>query len=142
MRRWHGSCWLARNRDGAVGDELLTILFTNVEGSTTLYSAKGDTEAREILGVVDELARRQVTAHGGRTIKSLGDGLMAVFASPRRAVACALALQEAVANNAVGQPDQAVLVRAGLHTGDVSEADGDLTGEVFAAAARGAGVAG
>ena len=76
-----------------MSDELLTILFTDVEGSTTLYSAKGDAEAREVLAAVDELARRHVIDHGGRPIKSLGDGLMAVFPSPRRAVACALAIQ-------------------------------------------------
>jgi len=119
-----------------MGDELLTILFTDLEGSTALYSAKGDAEAREVLAAIDELARRHVSDHGGRPIKSLGDGLMAVFASPRRAVACALAIQSAVAEHGERRPDQRVRVRAGLHTGEVTEADGDLAGEAVAAAAR------
>jgi class 3 adenylate cyclase len=79
-----------------MSDELLTILFTDVEGSTALYSAKGDAEACAVLAAVDELARRQVIDHGGRPIRSLGDGLMAVFPSPRKAVRCALAIQAGV----------------------------------------------
>jgi hypothetical protein len=61
---------------------------------------------------------------------------MAVFPSPRRAVACALAIQAVLAEQGERKPDQRVRVRAGLHTGEVSEADGDLAGEAVAAAAR------
>ena len=121
---------------GEVTEGIVTILFTDVEGSTALYSAKGDAEAQAVLAAVDELARQQVMAHGGRPIKSLGDGLMAVFPSPRRAVACALAIQVAVARHGERHTEQRVRVRAGLHTGEVSEVDGDLAGEAVAAAAR------
>jgi class 3 adenylate cyclase len=119
-----------------MSDELLTILITDVEGSTTLYSAKGDAEAQAVLAAIDELARQQVEAHGGRTVKSLGDGLMAVFSSPRKAVACALAVQTAVLDHGERQPDQRVRVRMGLHTGEASEVSGDIVGEAVAAAAR------
>jgi class 3 adenylate cyclase len=83
-----------------MSDELLTILFTDVEGSTALHAAKGDAEARRILGACDELVREQVREHGGREIKSTGDGFLVAFGSPRKAVACALAIQEATAKGA------------------------------------------
>jgi len=78
-----------------MSDEILTILFTDVEWSTALHAAKGDVEARRILGGCDELIRQQVREHGGREIKSTGDGFLIAFGSPRRAVACALAIQKA-----------------------------------------------
>jgi len=112
-----------------MSDELLTILFTDVEGSTALHAEKGDAEARRILGACDELVRRQVRDHGGREIKSTGDGFMIAFTSPRKAVACALAIQHATRG-------QAVRVRAGLHAGEVSEEAGDLFGGAVNAAAR------
>ena len=114
-----------------MGDDLLTILFTDVEGSTALHVSKGDAEARRILGACDEVIRHQVREHGGREIKSTGDGFMIAFTSPRRAVACALAIQET--STARGQQ---VRVRAGVHTGEVSEEAGDLFGGAVNAAAR------
>lgn len=117
-------------------DRIATILFTDLEGSTALYSAKGHSEAQTLLAAVDSLGREQVRAHGGRTVKSLGDGLLAVFTSPCKAVACALAIQVAVADHGDRHPGQRVRVRAGLHTGEVSAVGGDLAGEAVAAAAR------
>jgi class 3 adenylate cyclase len=110
---------------------LLTILFTDVEGSTALHAAKGDTEARRILGACDELIRQQVREHAGREIKSTGDGFLIVFASPRKGVACALAIQEVTRIR-----DPQVRIRAGLHTGEVSEEAGDVFGGAVNAAAR------
>jgi class 3 adenylate cyclase len=60
-----------------------------------------------------------VREHGGREIKSTGDGFMIAFRSPRKAVACALAIQEASTRR--GQP---IRVRAGLHTGDQERTSG------------------
>src|SRR5437879_2015306 len=115
---------------------LLTILFTDVEGSTAMRSAKGDGAAQEILRTCDELIRQQVQTHGGRAIKSLGDGLMASFESPSRAVACALSVQQVLGDHALRQPRDEVRVRLGLHTGEVDEEGGDLFGAAVNAAAR------
>ena len=117
-------------------ERLLTILFTDVEGSTALRSARGDVEAQEILRACDELIRQHVQAHGGQPIKSLGDGLMVSFDSPRRALACALEVQAALSERAHRQPRDEVRVRLGLHTGDVAEEAGDLFGQAVNAAAR------
>jgi DNA-binding SARP family transcriptional activator/class 3 adenylate cyclase len=119
-----------------VSQRLVTILFTDVEGSTGLFSALGDAEAQAVLAACDALAREQVRVHGGRSVKSLGDGLMAAFASPRDAVTCALAIQTAVAERGDRHPGQRVLVRVGLHTGEATETEGDLLGESVSAAAR------
>jgi class 3 adenylate cyclase len=76
-----------------MSDELLTVLFTDVEGSTALHAAKGDAEARRILGACDEVVRQQVREHGGREIESTGAGFIVAFASPRKALACALVIR-------------------------------------------------
>jgi hypothetical protein len=98
-----------REGRGPVGSPLtegtVTILFTDVEGSTALHADKGDAEARAILAACDDLVRQQVQAHGGRAVKSLGDGLMVTFASSRRAVACALGIQDAITAYGYRQPN-------------------------------------
>jgi len=87
-----------------MSDGLLTILFTDVEGSTALHASKGDAEARRILGASDEVVRQQVRERGGREIKSTGDGFLIAFGSPRRAVACALAIRRTAAAAAGAGP--------------------------------------
>jgi class 3 adenylate cyclase/tetratricopeptide (TPR) repeat protein len=119
-----------------VTDELVAILFTDVEGSTALHAARGDAEARAILRVCEEAVRQQVQQHGGREVKSLGDGFMVAFGSPLRALACAVAVQQAVEEEGRRRPDRAMRVRIGLHAGMVSEEAGDLYGGAVNAAAR------
>ena len=87
-------------------DYPVTILLTDVEGSTALASERGDARAQAILRTCDELVRRSVRAHRGRAIKSLGDGVLATFVSPRHALACALAVQEAVTEHGHLHPDE------------------------------------
>jgi class 3 adenylate cyclase len=119
-----------------LAERLLTIVFTDVEGSTALHSAKGDAEAHRLLQACDELVRQQVQAHDGRALKSLGDGLMVTFESPRRAVACALAVQGALSERAQWQATVGLRIRVGIHTGEVTEEAGDLSGAAVNAAAR------
>src|SRR4030042_5858037 len=61
----------------------VTVLFTDVEGSTALTSRRGDEAAREILRVQQDVVRQQVERHSGHEVKSLGDGFMGAFGSPR-----------------------------------------------------------
>jgi len=114
----------------------ITILLTDVDGSTALYSTRGDSETQAILRTCEELARREVRTHTGRAIKSFGGGLMASFASPRQAVACAQAIQGAITEHGHLHPDQQVKLRVGLHTGEASMVRGDLYGVAVSAAAR------
>jgi len=115
----------------------VTVLFTDVEGSTDLTTRRGDEAAQEILRVQRELVRQQVERHSGHEVKSLGDGFMVAFASARRAVACAVGIQRALEQHNRRQPlDQQVRVRIGLNTGEVIQEEADLFGEAVNAAAR------
>jgi len=114
----------------------VTILFTDVEDSTGLGARSGDVSAREILRIHDELIRTQIEQHGGREVKSLGDGFMVAFASARRALACAVAIQRALEEQRRQAPDATVRVRMGLNAGEAIHEEGDLFGSAVGAAAR------
>ena len=114
----------------------LTILFTDVEGSTDLRTRRGDAAAHEILRAHEEVVRGCVARHGGREVKALGDGFMIAFASARKALACAVAIQQVVEEQHHAAPGGAVRVRIGVNTGEVVEEGGDLYGQAVNAAAR------
>jgi class 3 adenylate cyclase len=108
---------------------LSTVLFTDIVGSTERVAALGDRRWREVLNVHDELARRLVEEFGGRLVKTTGDGILATFDGPGRAIRCAAALRDELAG--VG-----VRIRAGLHTGEVELRDEDVGGIAVHIAAR------
>ncbi|UCH87011.1 MAG: AAA family ATPase [Dehalococcoidia bacterium] len=115
----------------------VTVLFTDVEGSTDLTTRRGDEAAREILRAQRNLVRQQVEVHSGHEVKSLGDGFMVAFASARKAVACAIGIQRALEeHNRRHPPDQQVRVRIGLNTGEVIQEEADLFGEAVNVASR------
>jgi class 3 adenylate cyclase len=115
-----------------------TVLFTDVEGHTAIMSRLGDEKGRALLREHERLTREALTEHGGREVKSLGDGFMATFSSAQRAVECAIALQQAISGldtTAYGLSD-GVRVRAGLNAGEPIVEDADLFGSSVIAAAR------
>ncbi len=114
----------------------VTVLFTDVEGSTDLTTRRGDEAAQAILRTQRGLVRQQVEQHSGHEVKSLGDGFMVAFASARRAVACAVGIQRALEQHNRQHPDQQVQVRIGLNTGEAIQEEADLFGEAVNAAAR------
>ena len=114
----------------------VTVLFTDVEGSTDLTIRLGDEAAREVLRACDELVRQQVTRHRGQEVKHTGDGLMVAFTSARRAVACAVDIQRAIASRNRREPERAIRVRIGLNTGEVIREEEDLFGATVNAAKR------
>ena len=73
---------------------LMVFLFTDLVGSTSLYSGLGDRRADELRQDHDRLLRHCVAAHGGVAVKNTGDGVMAVFMSAVEAVACAVAIPD------------------------------------------------
>ena len=93
------------SRIGFVDQEsdVLTVLFTDWSGSTSLLSSLGDDAADELRRSHFSLLRSAITAHRGREVKNLGDGLMVSFSSAREAVACGAAMQQAVSARS-GQP--------------------------------------
>ena len=100
---------------------LATVLFTDIVGSTRQAQAAGDQRWRELLDAHDEAARRLVAGEGGRLVKRTGDGILAVFDGPGRAIRCALALRAEL--HRIG-----VEIRAGLHTGELDLRDDDVGG--------------
>lgn len=115
----------------------MTIMFTDIEGSTALRTTLGDAEADALLRHHDELVRDQIEANHGQDQKAaLGDGFLAVFVSTRRALSCAIGIQKALAAFNRAHPGPPLNVRIGLNTGEVAWQDGQLSGEAVHAAAR------
>jgi class 3 adenylate cyclase/alpha-beta hydrolase superfamily lysophospholipase len=108
---------------------LATVLFTDIVDSTRSAAEMGDQTWRRMLDSHDHLARQMVEKHRGILIKNTGDGILATFDGPGRAVRCALAL--GAASNQIGLP-----LRAGLHTGEIEIRGRDIGGIAVHAAAR------
>jgi pimeloyl-ACP methyl ester carboxylesterase len=114
---------------------LATVLFTDIVGSTERASAMGDRKWVDLLAAHNELAQREIDRFRGRAIKSTGDGVLATFDGPGRAVRCAQAISSGVSN-------LGIKVRAGLHTGECELMGDDIGGIAVVIAARVAALAG
>src|SRR5258708_39937626 len=125
--------WGIAGRDS---DELLSVLFTDLVGSTELSDRIGDAPAVELMNGLNELLARQFERFGGRVVKSTGDGFLVTFASVRRSIACAVAIQHAMAERNRRQPGQPLTVRIGINAGEVSIGRHDIQGSAVNAAAR------
>ncbi|HET9417091.1 MAG TPA: adenylate/guanylate cyclase domain-containing protein [Candidatus Limnocylindria bacterium] len=108
---------------------LTTVLFTDIVESTRVAEELGDAAWRRVLASHQEDARSLLAHHRGRMVNTTGDGFVATFDAPMRAVRCALELAEA--SRRLG-----IEVRAGIHTGEVEMAEGDLRGLAVHLAAR------
>lgn len=119
----------------AAPDGTVTILFTDIEGSTAMTERLGDQRWLEILRTHNAIIRKQVAAHRGFEVKSQGDGFMLAFQSARRALQCAIDIQRAFAQQNQAA-EETMRVRIGLHTGEaIKEAD-DFFGKNVILAAR------
>ena len=115
----------------------VTILFTDVVGSTDLTAALGDSAAQTVMRAQRELVRQQIESTGGFEVKGTGDGFMVAFQSARRAVECAIGVQRAISHHNKQQPvDRRALVRIGMNAGEVIREDADMFGSAVNAAAR------
>ncbi len=115
----------------------VTVLFTDVEGSTALANLRGDEAAQDILRAQRELVRERLKEHGGYEVKGTGDGFMVAFASAKRAVGCATAIQRSIhARNLRVSPQGQARVRIGINAGEVIREEQDLFGATVNAAAR------
>jgi class 3 adenylate cyclase len=108
---------------------LATVVFTDIVDSTSRAARAGDTVWLSVLERHDELSRQHADRFGGRIVKSTGDGLLATFDGPARAVGFALAMRE-------GVKAFALTIRAGVHTGEVELRDQDIGGLGVHIAAR------
>jgi class 3 adenylate cyclase len=100
---------------------LATVLFTDIVNSTGQAASMGDRRWRELLASHDSLVRREVERFRGRAVKSTGDGFLATFDGPARAIHCACAIRDDV--HRIG-----LEIRAGLHCGEIELHDEDVAG--------------
>src|SRR3989442_4424811 len=104
---------------------VITILFTDLVGSTELLSRAGDEEAQRIFRAHHDLLADTAAAHGGEEVKWLGDGLMVAFPSAADAVACAIAMQQASRRPVAGER---LGIRVGLNAGEALREETDYFG--------------
>jgi class 3 adenylate cyclase len=109
--------------------ELATVLFTDIVGSTDLAARIGDARWLELRAAHDDLVRRSLFAYQGREVATTGDGFLATFDGPARAVHCAVRIRDAVRTLGLE-------IRAGLHTGEIERRDRDVGGLGVHVAAR------
>jgi DNA-binding NarL/FixJ family response regulator len=100
---------------------LATVMFSDIVASTERAAQIGDRRWREVLDRHDELVRQQLAAHGGQEINTTGDGFLALFDAPARAIRCAVAIRDKL--RALG-----IEVRVGLHAGEVELRGNDVGG--------------
>jgi pimeloyl-ACP methyl ester carboxylesterase len=108
---------------------LATVMFTDIVGSTERATDLGDQRWRELLASHQAAVRRELDRFQGREVKTLGDGCLATFDGPARAIRSGLAIAE-------GAEDLDLEVRIGLHTGEVEMVDDDIGGIAVHIAAR------
>ncbi|HJQ06145.1 MAG TPA: adenylate/guanylate cyclase domain-containing protein [Nocardioides sp.] len=108
---------------------LATVMFTDIVGSTMLASEMGDRAWRDLLDQQNTVLRRELARFRGVEVKTLGDGMLATFDGPARAIRCGLALVEAV-------KPLGIEIRVGLHTGEVELVGDDVAGIAVHIAAR------
>jgi class 3 adenylate cyclase/dihydrofolate reductase len=108
---------------------LATVLFTDIVGSTGRAADMGDKRWRQLIDRHDRTARSEVERFRGRFIKSTGDGILATFDAPTRALRCAFGLSETLAKTGLG-------IRSAIHTGEIEVRDDDVGGIGVHIAAR------
>jgi class 3 adenylate cyclase len=113
---------------------LATVLFTDIVRSTERAAELGDRDWGDLLARHERLARRELSRHRGRLIKIMGDGVLAIFDGPARAVRSAVAMRD-------GAQDLGLELRAGVHTGECEVTEGDVAGIAVHLAARVEGAA-
>lgn len=126
----------ASRREAMSATGVVTIMHTDIEGSTELTTWLGDAAARSVLEETKRLVREQVEAGGGREIDAVGDASMSTFMSTRDAIASAMSVQRAIDDQERAHPDSTLRVRIGLNVGEVLERDGHPFGAAVNAGAR------
>jgi class 3 adenylate cyclase len=130
LERFLTEVWETGGWDEAEPERMLaTVLFTDIVDSTSRAIELGDRQWRELLERHNALVRRELLRYRGREVDSAGDGFLATFDGPARAIRCAAAIVD-------GVRELGLAVRAGLHTGECEVADGKVAGIAVHTGAR------
>lgn len=123
-------------REKTSPDGMLTIVFTDIEGSTEMMERLGEDRFVKVMFVHNRIVRGCVRDYGGDVVKSQGDGFLIVFASASAALDCAVQLQRSLDHQNAQKFCEPVRVRVGLHTGNIFQLDDDFLGKAVVIAAR------
>jgi class 3 adenylate cyclase len=124
---------------GAVKDlpeGTVTIMFSDIEGFTSVTEQLGDRRAMEILLEHNDIIRQRIARSGGHEVKAQGDGFMIAFSGASRALQCAVGIQSDFAARNRARPDPPIHVRLGLHSGEALRDGNDFMGGAVILAAR------
>jgi class 3 adenylate cyclase len=120
---------------GGLPDGTVTIMFSDIEGFTSITERLGDRRAMDILREHNDIIRQRIANSGGHEIKAQGDGFMIAFSGASHALECAVGIQQDLATRNRSKPDLPIQVRLGLHSGEaIRDGDDFLGGSVILAA--------
>ena len=114
----------------------VTVLFTDMVGSTALTQTKGDAVAQQVVCAHNRITREALTDYAGREVKHTGDGIMASFTSTSNGVEAAIKIQRMVEIHNSSNPDLPVHIKIGINAGEPIAEDDDLFGTTVQLAAR------
>lgn len=114
----------------------VTLMFSDMEGFTTMTERLGDREAYKVIQTHNAIVREQLKAHGGHELELQGDGFLLAFADACRGLRCAIAIQRALAAHSAQHPDEPIRVRIGLHAGEAIKDADKFFGRTVILAAR------
>lgn len=115
----------------------VTLMFTDIVGSTSFFERRGDIEGRTMIQEHNDLLFPVVQRHGGTVLRTIGDAIMAIFPSPEEGVRAAIEIQRTLCErNKSQRKEDCILVRIGLNYGKGIVQDGDVYGDMVNVAAR------
>jgi class 3 adenylate cyclase len=114
----------------------VTIMFSDIEGFTSITERLGDRRAVAVLHEHNDIIRQRIDRSGGHEIKAQGDGFMVAFSGASHALECAVGIQSAFAARNRSQPDLPLKIRLGLHSGEAIRDGNDFLGGAVILAAR------
>jgi class 3 adenylate cyclase len=115
---------------------IMTVMFTDMVGSTDMTQTKGDKAAQNLVRRHNSIVRNALAQFSGNEIKHTGDGIMASFGSSANGVEAAIAIQRAITKHNAQHPDQGLHIRIGINAGEPIEEEEDLFGTTVQLAAR------
>jgi|AGTN01.1.fsa_nt_gi Adenylate cyclase, family 3 (some proteins contain HAMP domain) len=124
------------NRKGDKKAQIVTVMFTDMVGSTDMTQARGDAAAQEVVRRHNAIVRGALAQFSGKEIKHTGDGIMASFATAAAAVEASIAIQRQVSQYNKRQGSSDLHLRIGLNAGEPIEEEDDLFGTTVQLAAR------
>ena len=136
VHQGYGEATAALLESGLSDHETMTILFSDIKGSTEITDRLGDIAAQDLFKKHNTIVREQVSEFQGYEIKSMGDGFMLAFPSALNGILCAVQIQKMLYGHNSSSEGEPILVRIGLHTGEVIKENEDYFGRNVILASR------